>query len=81
MSDPERGGRRYVMEGVNVPIIVSNAFENPIKGVSPLTRAQEELQKHWKKLRELYSLPLECETTLPEKPLNQVIEELVGYVK
>ena len=63
------------------PLSLANAFENPIKGVSPLTRAQEELQKHWKKLRELYSLPLECETTLPEKPLNQVIEELVGYVK
>lgn len=63
------------------PLSLANAFETPVKGVSPLTKAKEELLKHWKNLRELYGIPVECETSLPEKKLNQIVKELADYVK
>ena len=63
------------------PLSLANAFETPVKGVSPLTKAKEELLKHWKNLRELYGMPVECEASLPEKKLNQIVKELADYVK
>ena len=63
------------------PLSLANAFETPVKGVSPLTKAKEEMMNHWKNLRELYGISVECEAILPEKPLNQVIGELAEYVK
>ena len=63
------------------PLSLANAFETPVKGVSPLTKAKEEMLKHWTNLKELYGISTECEAILPEKPLNQLIAELLEYVK
>ena len=63
------------------PLSLANAFETPVKGVSPLAKAKEEMLKHWTNLKELYGISTECEAILPEKPLNQLIAELLEYVK
>lgn len=63
------------------PLSLANAFETPVKGVSPLTKAKEEMLKHWTNLKELYGISTEREAILPEKPLNQLIAELLEYVK
>lgn len=63
------------------PLSLANAFEEPIKGAPVLTKAKEELQKHWNSLQDTYGISVECEKSLPESSLNQLVKELVEYVK
>ena len=63
------------------PLSLANAFEIPVKGESPLSKAREAMLTHWQELKKLYGITADCEAILPEKPLDQIIRELVEYVR
>lgn len=63
------------------PLSLANAFEAPVKGTPLMEKAEKSLRDHWENLRKLYGISVECEAVLPEKTLDNLIGELVGYVR
>ena len=63
------------------PLSLANAFESPVKKTPLLEEAKEKLWNHWKELRRLYGISVDHEVNLPEKTLDELIGELLEYVK